>query len=231
MTDFSNQLVLVTGAGRGLGRALALAFAAQGARVAINDITPVNLDETLHHIRASGGQARDYIADVGQKMAVQGMMLALEDDWGVPDVVINAAAVRPHIALLDMDEWDWRRALDVNLSGAFFITQVVGRMMRPRGSGCILHIGNTTSTVGNDSAFLASKAGLNALVLQAARELAADGIRVNGINPGWLETESTLEFFPTLQSRPPCLPIGSVTSLALWLCAQPLSGQIYEVTA
>lgn len=230
MTTFNDQLVLVTGAGRGLGRALALAFAAHGARVAINDITPVNLDETLSQIHATGGRARDYLADVGQKMAVQGMMLTLEDDWGVPDVVINAAAVRPRAALLDMDEWDWRRALDVNLSGAFFLTQVAGRMMRPRRSGCILHIGNAAPTIGNDGAFLASKTGLNALVLQAARELAPQGIRINAINPGWLETESTFEFFPNPQSRPACLPTSSVTSLALWLCAQPLSGQIYEVT-
>ncbi|GAB4397820.1 MAG: hypothetical protein OHK0052_20460 [Anaerolineales bacterium] len=230
MTAFNDQLVLVTGAGRGLGRALALAFAAHGARVAVNDITPVNLDETLVQIHAAGGRARDYLADIGQKMAVQGMMLTLEDDWGVPDVVINAAAVRPRAPLLDMDEWDWRRALDVNLSGAFFLTQIAGRMMRPRRSGCILHIGNTAPTAGNDGAFLASKAGLNALVQQAARELAPEGIRVNAINPGWLETESTLEFFPHAHSRPPCLPLGSITSLALWLCAQPLSGQIYEVT-
>ncbi|HEX9028434.1 MAG TPA: SDR family NAD(P)-dependent oxidoreductase, partial [Anaerolineales bacterium] len=130
MSEFADQVVLVTGAGRGIGRAIAEGFAAQGAILALDDVSPVNLDETLRRIRASGGKAQDYVFDVAKKMPVQGMIETILQDWGRIDILINNAGVEPHASILEMDEWDWHRTLDVNLSGPFFTMQSAGRLMR-----------------------------------------------------------------------------------------------------
>ena len=209
MSEFSDKVVLVTGAGRGIGRALAQAFAAQGARLAANDITPINLDETVGAIRAAGGQARPYLADVANKMAVQTMIEHILDDWERIDVLVNNAGVEPHAPLLDMDEWDWQRTLDVNLTGAFLLTQSVGRVMRaaspegaappqrassPKGEkdgGIIIHIGWRAHSSDRRAAYFVSKAGLTAFVEHAARELAAFGICVHLVLPA--ETDDVAE--------------------------------------
>jgi 3-oxoacyl-[acyl-carrier protein] reductase len=185
--------VLVTGAGRGLGRQLALSLAQRGAWVAANDITPVNLDETLALVEAHGapGQARPYLADVSSKIAVQTMLLQVLDDWGRLDAVVNNAAVHPAMPLLDMDEWDWRRVVDVNLTGAFLVTQIAGRVMREQGGGAIVNIGDgrvELDDVALAAGYAASKAALAALTQAAARDLAPFQIRVNAVCPGDVKT-------------------------------------------
>jgi NAD(P)-dependent dehydrogenase (short-subunit alcohol dehydrogenase family) len=211
-------VVLVTGAGRGLGRQLALSLAQHGAWVAANDITPINLDETLALVKAHGdpGQARPYLADVSSKIAVQTMLLQVLDDWGRLDAVVNNAAVHPAMPLLDMDEWDWRRVVDVNLTGAFLVTQIAGRVMREQGGGAIVNIGD--GRVGLDdvalaAGYAASKAALAALTRAAARELAPFQIRVNAVCPGEVET---------------------ALRLAAWLCsraAEGVTGRVFTTGA
>jgi NAD(P)-dependent dehydrogenase (short-subunit alcohol dehydrogenase family) len=183
MNDFNGKVVLITGAGKGSGRALAKAFAAQGATVAANDISPLNVEELVEEIKASGGMARDYIEDIAKKVGVQALVKDVEDDFGCIDILVNHAAVEPHIRLLDMDEWDWHRTLNVNLTGAFLMTQSVARVMREQGGGVIVNL--ITEAVGDEgptrAAFLASMAGLESFSLQAARELAPHGIRVHAV--------------------------------------------------
>ncbi|HWQ83692.1 MAG TPA: SDR family NAD(P)-dependent oxidoreductase, partial [Anaerolineales bacterium] len=135
MGSFQNQIVLVTGAGRSRGRSIAQAFASQGAIIAANDLTPINLDETVRQITANGGQAKEYIFDIAKKMPVQALLAQVLEDWGQLDICIHCAQVKPKAALLDMDEWDWRRTIDVNLSSVFFLTQSAGRIMRQQGHG------------------------------------------------------------------------------------------------
>jgi NAD(P)-dependent dehydrogenase (short-subunit alcohol dehydrogenase family) len=138
--EFQDKVVLVTGAGRGIGRAIAETFAAQGAVVAANDLSPVNLDETLRRIQSSGGRSRDYVFDVAKKMPVQGLVQSVLEDWGRIDILVNNAGVEPHAPLLTLDEWDWQRTLDVNLSGPFYTMQAAGRVMREAGGGAIVNI-------------------------------------------------------------------------------------------
>ncbi len=179
--EFAGKVVLITGAGKGTGAALAESFAARGARVALNDISPINVDEVAARIVSSGGQARTYLHDVAKKVGVQALVKQVEDDWGRVDILIQHAAVEPHTPLLNLDEWDWHRTLDVNLTGAFLVLQSLGRVMRAQGGGVIVNLIGSSEVAG---AYAASMAGLRGLSEAAARELAPFGIRVHAVELG-----------------------------------------------
>jgi NAD(P)-dependent dehydrogenase (short-subunit alcohol dehydrogenase family) len=182
MDKLKENVVLITGAGKGSGRILAQAFAEQRYLVAANDISPINVEEVVNQILAKGGYAKVYIEDVAKKVGVQNIINQVEDDFGRIDILINHAAVAPHVPLLDMDEWDWHRTLEVNLSGAFLMIQSVGRLMRTQGSGVIINLITGSTRAGNaEAAFVASMNGLDGLTRQAAREFAPYGIKVYSV--------------------------------------------------
>ncbi len=222
MGEFEGRVVLVTGAGRGAGRVIAEGFGARGARVAANDISPVNLDGVVEAINAAGGEARAHVQDISKKFAVQALINAVLDAWGRIDILINAANVEPASPLLDMDEWDWHRTLDVNLTGAFLMIQSVGRVMRSQEEGVIVNIiplaGRQETS--DRAAYVASKMGLLGLTLQAARELSPYGVRVHAIGTG-LETVK--------QAR---MAQDDVVEAAFALCGiegEALSGQVVNL--
>ena len=242
--EFGDKVVLITGAGRGTGRQLALAFASLGAAVAANDINPLSLDETVRQAVQAGGKARPYIFDIAKRMPIEGMLAQVMEHFGRLDVLVNHAAVRPDAALLEMDEWDFHRTLDVNLGGPFFTTQLAGRVMRQAGAGSII---NLVSFPGLDqfikghAAVSASQAGLLGLTQSAAAELAADHVRVNavccgpeflGILPSagldtiklkdWSESHAQMQ----LGDHP------EIARLVLFLCSEQatsVTGQIFNI--
>lgn len=190
MNKLKGKVILITGAGKGSGRLLVQAFAEQGAIVAANDISPINVEEVVNQIIAKGGRAKAYIEDVAKKVGAQNIINQVEDDFGHIDVLINHAAVEPHVPLLDIDEWDWHRVLDVNLTGAFLMTQSAGRVMRTQGSGVIINLISRstrdeskarTDPSRSEAAFIASMQGLDGLTHQAARELRPYGIQVYSV--------------------------------------------------
>jgi NAD(P)-dependent dehydrogenase (short-subunit alcohol dehydrogenase family) len=183
MGNFEKKVILITGAGKGTGRGVAEAFAGQGAVVAANDISPVNLDETVAHISSAGGQVKAYVEDIAKKMPVQTLLNAVLDDFGRIDILVNCAEVEPQKSVLEMDDWDWQRTLDVNLTGAFLLTQSAGRIMKEKGGGVIVHVGERPKGRERRAAYFTSKAGLAALAALAAYELSEAGIRVYHVQP------------------------------------------------
>jgi NAD(P)-dependent dehydrogenase (short-subunit alcohol dehydrogenase family) len=242
--NFQDKVVLVTGAGRGIGKAIAMAFAQAGACVAVNDINPESCTKAAEEIISVGGQAMACHADVANKMAVQAMLIDLEDRWGCIDVLINNAGVEPHKPILQMDEWDWNRALDVNLTGAFICAQSVGRMMQKQGGGVIVNVASIAGRVAglrDRSAYVASKTGLIGFTKECAREFAAYNIRVNAVCPGVIITEITAHLRQNdaqLKKWLEDIPLGrlgepdDVTGLVLFLCsdaARYITGQAINV--
>jgi NAD(P)-dependent dehydrogenase (short-subunit alcohol dehydrogenase family) len=183
MSLMSDKVALVTGAGKGTGRGVAEALAARGAIAAVNDVSPVNLDETVAHITAAGGHVKAYVEDIAKKMPVQALLNQVLDDFGRIDILVNCAEVEPQKTVLEMDDWDWHRTLDVNLTGAFLLTQSVGRIMKEKGGGVIIHVGERAKGPERRAAYFTSKAGLAALSALAAYELSDDGIRVYYVRP------------------------------------------------
>lgn len=219
MNDFAGKAVLINGAGRGAGRLLAERFAAQGARLAASDISPINVEE----VAAGLADARAYVEDITRKLAVQALVKQVEDDFGRIDILINHAAIEPHAPLLDMDEWDWHRTLDANLTAAFLMMQSVGRMMRAQGAGVIVNVltAGDQDLLKDRAAYVASVHGLVGLTRAAAHELFEYRIRVHAVGTG-------LAAFHRADGSIPKDLAGAV----LYLCSEAaagLTGQVINV--
>jgi NAD(P)-dependent dehydrogenase (short-subunit alcohol dehydrogenase family) len=229
--NFSGHTALVTGAGAGIGRAIALALGAAGAAVICGDINPDHADETAVTLVSGGGQALGWQADVANRFQVAAMIEAGRDAFGRIDLLVNAAGVFKRGELLKLDEWDWRRMLDVNLTGAFFTTQLLGRVMAEEGGGAIVNLASDAAypnPLPEGIAYSTTKVGLIGMTIQAARELAAAGVRVNAVCPGAVEEDD----MPTHSGA--TAPPDSVVPLVLFLCsdaARWINGQALRVAA
>lgn len=187
MTD--RRVALVTGAGQGIGRRTAELLAAQGYALVVNDLLePV---ETLTAVRAAGADAVSAPGDVADEQAVAGITAAASEAFGSVDVLVNNAGVSLIAPAEDTSAGEWRRVLEVNLTGPFLLSQQVGREMLLRGSGSIVNVASVAGLAGvaDRVAYNASKHGLVGLTRTLAAEWGGRGVRCNVVCPGWVKTE------------------------------------------
>jgi len=187
MDEFHGKVALITGAGQGLGCEIAMAFCSLGVAVAANDINPLNLAEVVNQVQQSGGRAKAFVFDIAKRMPVEGMIAQVLEQFGHIDILVNHAAVVPDVSILDMDEWEFHRTLDVNLAGPFFCMQHVGRVMREHGGGTIVNMvfsPRMARAQKGVAAYAASQAGLLGLTYAASQEFAPYNIQVNAICTG-----------------------------------------------
>ncbi len=238
MQSLSNKTAIVTGAGQGIGAAIAQSLAAAGAKVSINDLNPDRAEKIAQSIQQAGGEAITVIGDVGNKFQASNIVETTRAQWGQLDILVNNAGVETVGSILQLDEWNWRRCLEVNLTGTFFMSQFVGRVMSWENDdkgGTIVNIASTAGVqvpLAERAAYCAAKAGVVGFSRECAREFAEFGVRVNTILPGIIATESTeflqndAEIMDRLRKEIPLGRLGlveEVAQTALFLCSDAAS--------
>jgi 3-oxoacyl-[acyl-carrier protein] reductase len=239
--NLNGKVALVTGAGRGIGKAIAQGLADCGAGVAVNDIDAERATLTVGVLQ---GEANAYIADVSDPAEVDDMIQKIVADFGRLDILVNNAGVEPRASILEMTDEQWDEAIGTNLSAAFYTSRAAGRVMKAAGGGVIVNISSIAGhniPIAERSGYVASKAGLVGFTRECAREFAAYNIRVNAICPGVIETEMTehLRHNPEQMAKwladIPQKRLGlpeDVVGLVLFLCSDAsryLTGQAINV--
>ena len=197
MPEFTGKTVLITGAGRGIGRHIALSFSASGANVCVNYAhSAAEAENVVYEIETSGGKAIACKADISDFEQVKVMVDATVDAYGSIDILINNEGLSIDGPFLEMKEADWDRVYEVNLKGPFLVSQAVARKMIAGDGGVIVNISATTTTYGRPNAanYCSTKAGLNMLTKCMALEL-GPSIRVNGLGLGFVESPLVHEVF------------------------------------
>jgi 3-oxoacyl-[acyl-carrier protein] reductase len=188
----TDQVAIVTGASRGIGRATALEIARHGARVLVNyQSNAAAAAEVVAAIAAEGGEAMPYSADVTDEAAVAAMIDACLAQWGRLDMLVNNAGITADAPFLRLKDEQWRAVIDTNLTGVFLCCRAALGPMRAGGYGRIVNIGSLAGLAGNIGQvnYAAAKAGLVGFTRALAREIALDGITANIVAPGYIETE------------------------------------------
>ena len=188
--DFTDQVAVVTGSARGIGLAIARRFAEAGAGVVVCDIDEAGVRKAVESLP---GRAIGLRADVTSAEDIAGLFETVLKELGRVDIVVNNAGITRDTLIIRMAEKDWDMVLDINLKGAFLVTKAASRIMMKQRSGRIINISSVVGLTGNagQANYSASKAGLVGLTKSAAKELAARGITVNAVAPGFIETEMT----------------------------------------
>jgi len=189
-----DKIAIVTGAGRGIGRAVALDLAHEGAKVVVNYSRSADAaEQVVHEIVTAGGEAVAMQADVAQSAQVDALVSATLERFGRIDILVNNAGITRDKLILRMTEEDWDAVLDTNLKGAFLCVKAVAPRMVKQKGGIIVNIGSVIGKVGQAGQvnYSSSKSGLIGLTKSVAKELGSRNIRVNAVAPGYVETDMT----------------------------------------
>lgn len=191
--EFAEKVSIVTGAGRGIGLAIARKLAADGSSVSIIDINQEDIERAVTEITSLGGKAIGIRCDVADWEQVQNVVNKTVEQFGKIDILVNNAGITRDNLLLRMSLDDWERVLSVNLKGAFLFTKAVARVMMKNNYGKIVNVTSVVGIFGNpgQANYSASKAGLIGLTKSVAKEFAKKGIRCNAVAPGFIETDMT----------------------------------------
>ena len=236
------KTALVTGASRGIGRAVALALAAAGARVAINYAGNVKAaEEVKAAVEAAGGTAILCQADVADSAAVEAMVAAVVKEFGTIDILVNNAGITRDTLLMRMKDEDFAKVLDTNLKGVFYCTKAVSKLMMKKRAGRIVNMASVIGLVGNagQANYAAAKAGVIGFSKSVAKALASRGITVTVVAPGFIGTDMTADLPETVKEKALAdIPLGKmgepedVANAVLFLAsdqASYITGQVVNV--
>jgi 3-oxoacyl-[acyl-carrier protein] reductase len=247
MGFLEGQVAIVTGASRGIGRAIAVALATEGAKVVVNYASSVDAAEAvvaeinnLNLNNGNGGEAIAIHADVSQEVQVESLIKSAIDKWGRVDILVNNAGITRDTLLLRMKLEDWQSVIDLNLTGVFLTTRAVSKIMLKQKSGRIINIASVSGLMGNagQGNYSAAKAGVIGFTKTVAKELASRGITVNAVAPGFIATDMTadlkntdeiLKFIPLGRYGQPEEIAGMVRFLAADPAAAYITGQVFNV--
>lgn len=189
----SGKVAVVTGAGRGIGKGIAVRMSQEGASIVVNDVNTEDMQKTVSEIKSAGGTAIGFKADVSKRSEVRDLMKATVDKLGKIDILVNNAGVTRHKPFMEMGDADWDTVLAVDLKGVFNCSQAAATYMIPRRYGKIINISSgaalgVSAHMGGNFNYAAAKAGVVQLTKSMARELGPHGINVNSIAPGHVPT-------------------------------------------
>ncbi len=232
--DLSGQTALVTGASRGIGRAIALALGRSGAKVACAARNVDKLAETVAAITAAGGTAQAFECDVNDGASIQKLVDTVSTQWERIDILVNNAGITRDTLLLRMDDAQWDDVIQTNLRGTFLFTRAVAKVMLSQKYGRIINITSVVGFKGNagQANYSASKAGVIGFTRTVARELGKRKITVNAVAPGFIQTDMTEVLPPEikdeLKKQIPAARLGSAEDIAepVLFLASPAAGYI-----
>jgi 3-oxoacyl-[acyl-carrier protein] reductase len=211
MTPERSRVALVTGAGSGIGRAIAEKLAKDGEQVAVNDLNSETADEVVIRIKESGGRAAAAPGDVSDAEAVEQIMAAVREAYGSPEILVNNAGFLQQKRFVDLTVEDFDRMIAVHLRGTFLCTRAVLPEMLSRGNGIIVNVASQLGQIGGIELchYSSAKAGIIGLTKSLAREVSAQGVRVNAVAPGPINTELILGLSEEWQrAKAAELPLG-----------------------
>lgn len=238
----TGKTAIVTGGSRGIGRAIALCLAEEGANVAVIYAgNTAAAEETQKAIAEKGGQAIAFQCDVANEDAVTAMMKQVKEQFGSIDILVNNAGITRDGLLMRMKTSDWQAVLDTNLTGTFFCTKAVTKIMMKQRSGAIVNLTSVVGLTGNagQANYAAAKSGIIGFTKSVAKELASRGIRVNAVAPGCIDTDMTAVLSDAVKDEMlKTIPLGrvaqpeEVAKAVLFLvsdCASYITGQVLNV--
>ena len=241
MSELANQVAVVTGAGRGIGQAIAVKLAAAGADIACVDLKQEFCAETVQKVQGLGRKAWPFAANVSDAASVEAAAEQILNATGKVDILVNNAGITKDGLLMRMSEADWDAVLDINLKGTFLFTKAFSRAFVKQRSGRIVNIASVIGLIGNAGQcnYAASKAGVIGFTKSVARELASRGVTANAIAPGFIETKMTEALGPeartALLKQIPLASLGQpgdVAEAALFFAspaARYITGQVLAV--